>query len=383
MSKEISINICGDFFINPTSDQTTYFSENVIKLFEEADYNIINLESPVTSSLNRKIPKDGPHMNGSSFTFSHLKQLKTSLVTLANNHILDYGYTGLADTLEKCREHSIGFVGAGLSHTEVRQPFMLSDDKIKVGILNFAENEFSTPNEHEYGANPLATISNLRQIREAKERFDIVIVIVHGGHEMFNLPSPRMVDLYRYFADCGASVIVSHHSHCISGYEMYNNVPIFYGLGNFLFPDGSDNEHWNIGLVLNLRISGEEALKWSLIPVKLDNICLKLSLISGTEKAKVFSDIEHYSSVIADAEELSRHWERFVKDKYEEILDIFSPLQFFNSHLLLRLSQKTGLNILFRRQKHYLKMLNHLRCESLSDLTVSVMFRYLKKNGSV
>lgn len=379
MSSEISINIGGDFFINTISDHTNYFDGNVLELFEGADYNIINLESPITSSQDDKIHKDGPHMNGSPLTFSYLKQLRTSLVTLANNHILDYGYSGLADTINKCKENSIGYVGAGLSHNEVRKPFLLSDTDVKIGIINIAENEFSTPYGTEFGANPLDTIENLKQIQAARELFDIVILIVHGGHEMYNLPSPRMVALYRYFAECGASAVISHHSHCISGYEIHHNVPIFYGLGNFLFTEASDNEAWYTGLVLNLRVVHGNQLKWSLLPVRQAKSNFKLYLLTGAEQQNVLSDLEHYSSIIADREALAREWERFVQDRYDEVIDIFSPLQMLGNHLIIRMLQRTGLSKLFRSRKHYLKMLNHLRCESLSDLSISAIYKYLNR----
>jgi poly-gamma-glutamate capsule biosynthesis protein CapA/YwtB (metallophosphatase superfamily) len=73
-------------------------------------------------------------------------------------------------------------------------------------------------------------IDNANQIKEAKATHDKVIVIVHGGHEYYNLPSPRMQKQYRFYADQGADFVVGHHTHCISGYEVYNGVPIYYSL---------------------------------------------------------------------------------------------------------------------------------------------------------
>ena len=61
-------------------------------------------------------------------------------------------------------------------------------------------------------------------------------MIVHGGHECYNLPSPRMQKQYLFYADQGADIVVGHHTHCISGYEVYKGVPIYYSLGNFCLP---------------------------------------------------------------------------------------------------------------------------------------------------
>ena len=85
-------------------------------------------------------------------------------------------------------------------------------------------------------------IDNTNQIREAKASHDKVIVIVHGGHEYYNLLSPRMQKQYRFYADQGADIVVGHHTHCISGNEIHNGVPKYYSLGNFLFTGRSTIE---------------------------------------------------------------------------------------------------------------------------------------------
>src|SRR5690554_8220427 len=97
-------------------------------------------------------------------------------------------------------------------------------------------------------------IYNTNQIKEAKATHDKVIVIIHGGHEYYNLPSPRMQKQYRFYAEQGADIIISHHTHCISGKEVYKGVPIYYSLGNFLFTNTSSFEDWYIVIVLDLTI---------------------------------------------------------------------------------------------------------------------------------
>jgi len=375
--KDISINVGGDLYINASSPDNNFFDNEVLQLFAESDINIINLESPVTRNLKNKISKEGPNMSGSLFTFTYLKQIKTNLVTLANNHILDFGYQGLSDTIDECNDNSIGFVGAGLTPDEAKKPFLFTECDIKIAVLNFAENEFSTPYGREYGANPMDIIENIQQIKEARKLFDIILVIIHGGHEMYHLPSPRMVAQYRCYAESGASVIIGHHTHCISGYEIHQDVPIFYGLGNFLFTEESANESWYIGLVLKLKFLNSEELKWELIPIKQDKGSYKLQLISGSEKQNVLSSVNQYSAIISNKKELLKNWEGFVQDKYDEVVDIFSPIQVMNNHYIIKVFQKFGLSFLFRRKKHYLRMLNHLRCESLSDLSKGVISKYL------
>jgi len=167
--------------------------------------------------------------------FPYLKQLKVDAVTLANNHILDYGAKGLSDTFETLKQNKIDYVGAGNNLKEAAQPLTLEKDGQRIAILNFCENEWSIAEEDKPGANPMDIIENTNQIKAAKATHDKVICIIHGGHEYYHLPSPRMQKQYRFYVDNGADAIVGHHTHCVGGYEVYNDVPIIYSLGNFLF----------------------------------------------------------------------------------------------------------------------------------------------------
>lgn len=119
---------------------------------------------------------------------------------------------------------------------------------IKIAIINFFENEWSIAKEEFPGANPMNLIDNSFQIREAKASHDKVIVTVHGGHKYNNLPSPRMQKQYRFYADHSADFVVGHHTHCISSDEVYNGVPIYYSLGNFLFTKKTQMMSGTLGL---------------------------------------------------------------------------------------------------------------------------------------
>ena len=98
--------------------------------------------------------------------------------------------------------------------------------------------------------------------------YDFVLVIVHSGHEQYEYPSPRMVDTYRFFADLGVTEIIGHHPHCASGYEIYNNVPIFYSIGNFILIGKTEKIQWYKGYSVKLSISKDSVDNFSLIPYK-------------------------------------------------------------------------------------------------------------------
>ena len=154
----------------------------------------------------------------------------------------------MLDTLMYLNDKQADFVGGGNSLRQASETLYKSIDGHTLAVINCCEHEFSIATETSSGANPLNPIQQYYKIQEARKNADYVLVIVHGGHEHYQLPSPRMKETYRFFVDAGADAVVNHHQHCYSGYEVYNGKPIFYGIGNFLFDrEGVRNSIWNEG----------------------------------------------------------------------------------------------------------------------------------------
>jgi len=375
----MNILIGGDFFVSDAFIHNISISEGLQGLFGSSDFNIMNLEGPAAEkNLQFRIQKTGPHIINDPEIFPVLKKLNIDLVTLANNHLMDYGPQGLSDTIRNCRQNSINTVGAGICLKEAQAPFIFEKGSVKLAVLNFAENEWASASDNDPGTNPLNIIENVRQIKRAKETCDLVLVIVHGGHEFYPLPNPQMVSLYRFYAESGASAVIGHHPHCISGYEVFQGTPVFYSLGNFLFTMRSSRDMWYTGLLLKLKINEDKGLEWDLIPVRQEKEIFALTLPGGIDKQNILSEVDKYSAIIADDNKLMERWKAFVGEWYNDKIDIFSPLQLFNNKKIIQLFQKSGLNRLFRTKKHYSQMLNHIRCESLSELTKSVFEKYLE-----
>jgi hypothetical protein len=375
--EDININICGDFYISPDLINGDYFDEDILAIFNNSDLNVVNLEGPLIGDKADKIAKAGPHLNICPDSVFLLKQIRADLLTLANNHIMDYGVQGLINTFSVCDGNSISHVGAGMSLEEAQDPFIIEKENIKIAILNFAEHEWSIADKNRAGANPLNLVENIRQIKKAKEISDFVIVIIHGGHERYHLPSPRMVSQYRFFAENGASVIIGHHTHCISGYEVYNDVPIFYSLGNFLFTMKSDFESAYTGLVLNLKVKPNEKIKWDIIPVKQDRETYTLTIINGDARRDVLSEVERYADIIADEAILSRNWDNFISENLNFVLDVFSPIHWTNNRYLKSTLRRLGLNRFFINKNHYQEILNYIECESLLEVSTDVIQKFL------
>src|SRR5690554_976332 len=370
----MKILITGDLVINKTFLNDN-ISPEVINLFQSSDYNIVNLEAPVTES-NLKILKTRPHLKSEKeSTLEILKALNINLCTLANNHVLDYDEQGVLDTINFCKENNIQTVGAGNNLEEASKTLYFDSAEGKIAIVNFAENEWSSATEKTAGANPMDIIDNAKQIKEAKQSADYVFVIVHGGHEYYNLPSPRMQKQYRFYAEQGADIVIGHHTHCISGNEVYNGVPIYYSLGNFLFTKPSSYKDWYLGLVLEVEIKNGNITS-QLHPVKQEKESFELSLLNGNEKLDVLNRISKYNDIISNSVKLKNEWDIYIKSKYDFYLNYWSPISFIQNRYLKAVCNRLGIKLI--NKKGMALTLNLMRCEAHTDMSKEVIKKYLK-----
>lgn len=326
----------------------------VVNHYKSADYSVVNYESPATSS-SQPILKDGPNLRNPDFTPSLLKQIGFNVFTLANNHLKDYGSQGVLDTIENCVGQDIQFVGAGKNIEEAVKPLILTKGNQKVAILNACENESSIATTERPGAAPLDVIRLYRQISELKKEVEKVICIFHGGVEHYQLPTPEMKKKYRFLADAGADLIVNHHQHCYSGYEVYNGVPIFYGIGNFYFDNAKRRDSaWNYGFMLNLDI--EENISIEIVPFEQCNKDPKIVLL----KKDAFDEkLAELNTIIADDDKLEKAFDSYI-NKYKKPLSPFLP---YGNHFLKALYHR-GLLPSFLGKKRQVMIQNAVRCES-------------------
>lgn len=374
----IKINIAGDFCITQPFLLNDCFSEEVTSFFEKSDLNILNLECPISEGYNtNKILKTGPNLYTTEGIITHLKKINIHAVTLANNHILDFGAKGLENTIRLCSNNQITTIGAGTNLKEATKPVIIEKQGIRIGIINFCENEWSIATETSSGANPLNIIDNLTQINQVRGLVDFLLIIIHGGHEYYNLPSPRMVKQYRFFAENGADAVIGHHPHCISGYEIHNKVPIFYSLGNFLFTLNSKYEDFYTGLILQLIINDNKELKFKLQPIRQNKDNFKLSKLHGDERNDVMKQVDGYSDIIVNEQLLFSKWEQLINSRSEYFLDVFSPINLFSNSKVRGLLKKLGISLFFRRKQHYRRILNIIRCESHLDVSINAIRNHI------
>ena len=338
------------------------FSASFNNVVKKSDLAVFNLEDPITNNRNGII-KNGPHGVGSTESLFPIKEAGFNLATFATNHTYDMGDQGIIDTIDACNKHNIKVIGAGLTKEDARRPYYTSLGKYKIAILNISRVEYNTVTDSHGGANPLDTINNTMDIIEARKVADFVFVVVHEGVDVFHLPYPKLVKQMRFYADMGADAIILHHSRIVSGYEVYNNTPIFYGLGNLLHLTKNKDEH--IGLIIKFIIGNKKQLDFELLPIELDPVKIQVSLCEAEKKQSVINKIDHLSDTIKSENSLKLEWENHVAQKKALYLSILSgyPIVFY------RIAKKTGLLGLYERflltnKKKYLAVWNIFRCQA-------------------
>lgn len=374
----MEIIVCGDF--HPQFRVSEYFAKcdyehilgQVSKLVSQCDYSIVNLESPVVADSCNPIKKTGPNLKCDINAIYALKYAGFDCVSLANNHFYDYGEAGVSDTLNICNDNGLDTVGGGKNLYEAEKTLYKTICGEKLAIINCSEHEWSIAGKEKGGSAPLDEVKNYYQIKEAKQNADYVLVIVHGGTELYNLPTPRMKNTYRFFVDAGADVVVNHHQHCFSGYEIYNGYPIFYGLGNFCFDKGKQERgFWNEGYLVKLKLG--ENIGFELVPYVQ---CAEEAIIDfNVDKDCFSSKINELNAIIDDDILLEQAFMKIAKRKAKWYLDSLQP--YTNKYLKSLYSKGFLPSLLSEFWFRY--VLAVFRCEAHRDIMLHVLENKLKK----
>lgn len=369
----IKIFISGDFAprmrVSEAIEKGDYqcLFNDMLPIINDSDIAITNLECPLIDK-GTPIAKTGPNLKASAKSIEALKYAGFDMVTLANNHAMDYGEEGLRSTIQLCKENEIEYIGAGDNLNEAKSIKYFDCKGKKIAFINCCENEWSTTHGDTPGCNPLDEVGLFYQIKEAKAQVDYTILIIHGGHETYELPSPRMKKLYRWFVDLGVDAVIGHHTHCFSGYEMYHEKPIIYSLGNFVFDSSLRKDSWNIGAAIVLSLH-DDSIDYQLYPYTQCDETVGINLFDSIKKKEWLDNEEAKTALIQDDNELEREFEKFVSKQERLYRTYLEP----KSCSWIQFAKNRGL--LPRRIKGYKALLfkNIIRAEAHRDIILKLL----------
>ena len=161
-------------------------------------------------------------------------------VCLANNHILDYGIYSFTKTLEYLDQKGIKYFGAGQKATNFNNPSILNISNNRIALFGYtceSTNPTYPQNDTDFGVAPLDIDLISNDINRTRDEVDFIVVQLHWGEEEIKYPKIEDTHLAKRIIDIGADLIIGHHAHVIQSCEQYHNKWIFYGIGNFIFPD--------------------------------------------------------------------------------------------------------------------------------------------------
>lgn len=230
---------CGDYLNFYGED--TWISDELASIVHSADISIANFEAPIKIDGMKPIKKAGPHLYQHEQSISCLKNAGFNFVSLANNHIYDYGYDALAATIKMLEENNIDYVGGGLNYKDAYSYRIVNKNGISIALLAACENEFGCLYE-DLPRGGYAWLFNSKledKIIYLKSKVNYIVLIAHAGVENIAFPIKEWRQRYKRLCELGVDVIIGHHPHVPQGWEYHDRSLIFYSLGNFYFNRGS------------------------------------------------------------------------------------------------------------------------------------------------
>ncbi|MBQ1190612.1 MAG: CapA family protein [Lachnospiraceae bacterium] len=238
--------------------------EGIRAEIDAADIFMVNQEFPFTERGTKaedkqytfRLPHDRLHI---------MNEMGIDIVTLANNHILDFGPHGITDSIAALKEAGIKYVGAGEDLEEAKKLEIIEVGGRKIGFLGTSRVYMAT--SWAAGENHPGVFSTydptlpVEEIKKADELVDYLVVYVHWGVERETTPKEYQRVMGRQYIDAGADIVIGSHPHVLQPLEYYNDKPIMFSMGNFVFGSSIPSTE-----LLKIEIHADDSMTVTEIP---------------------------------------------------------------------------------------------------------------------
>ena len=301
--KDYTISIVGDvsladnWEIMPLYDSrgkgvNGILSDEVLKTMRESDFMVANNEFTV-SNRGTKTPGKRYTFRAKPERLAIYDDMGVDLVTLANNHVYDFGPLAFNDMLDSFDAIKMPYVGAGRNLDEAKKPYYLTlPNGYRVAFVNATRaaeggGRIFTPGATATTGGVLLCLDNtefINSIKEAKANSDYVIAIIHWGtelsHRLEQVQKTTAID----YLNAGADIIVGGHAHTLQGIDYNNGKPIIYNLGDFIFNNGTEDTG-----IFQIKFLAEGGVKFYFLPGQQKDVFT--SLLSGDSRTRKINEI--------------------------------------------------------------------------------------------
>ncbi|HWO43000.1 MAG TPA: CapA family protein [Candidatus Eisenbacteria bacterium] len=273
---------------------------DTLPIFHQADFRVCNLECVISDrgepwTLTPKVF----HFRSDAKNIEVLRRAHIDAVSLANNHILDFGYDALFDTRKILDEAAIRHSGAGANASEAARASISQVDHTEVGLIAFTDNEpaWEATDQHPgtfyvpIDVNGIRAKRLFETVRRAKAEVELLIVSAHWGPNWGYTPPAEHVQFARALIDAGSDVIFGHSGHVFRGIEFHRGRPVIYCAGDFIDDYAIDAiERNDESFIFNVETRNGDVEGLKLYPTLIRD--LQARLADGVERERMVKKMQ-------------------------------------------------------------------------------------------
>ena len=275
-----------------------------------SDLRVANLECPLTRSESA-VSKSGSVLKGVPGHIAGLTCVPFDIVTLANNHVFDYGPDAFQETSDLLGAHGIRGLGAGLNREAAMAPLVVELGETRIALISFSEGEDLTAASDKPGVFGWEVEAVEQAVRQARATADLVVVFCHAGVEYIPFPPPYLARALQRVARAGADLVVGHHPHVPQGVQIVDGTPIAYSLGNFVFYQPVEQVYRKVGYLLKVGVSAGALTGIRLVPYGIGD--RGLHLLGGERLQWFWEKMDQVSRPLETMAGIEDGWNGFLR----------------------------------------------------------------------
>ncbi|MED3786195.1 CapA family protein [Peribacillus frigoritolerans] len=304
----LTMTMVGDVMMGRYVEEVTekhgyeYLFRYMKPYFTNSDYVSGNYEhTALKEEVSNYKGADTPiRLNSNTSGVEAVKDAGFSVVSLANNHMMDYEEQGLLDTIDEFKSADMHYVGVGSNTAEAKNSIDYADvNGVRVATLGFTDvyGKDAVSKSNKAGllnSNPDLLFEMIGKASDAKQgNADLVVVNMHWGQEYSTSTTDRQKDLAKAIIDAGADIIIGHHPHVLQSFDVYKDGIIFYSLGNFIFDQGWTRTKDSAIVQYHLANDGKATI--DVVPLQIEEATPRPAT-SSIDKSRVYRQLTKETS---------------------------------------------------------------------------------------